>query len=115
MSVAEPEMINEAISATTVPAGLSPSTVFFSLLIPALVLYYVYFRISRRHMLELAEKIPGPQGLPFIGNALMLLGSSDSKMILDLEHKIREGMFHVIRDSASINNAYHFYCHEMET
>jgi len=82
MSVAEPEMISEAVPAAAVPAGLSPSIVFFSLLIPALVLYYIYFKISRRHMLKLAEKIPGPEGLPIIGNALMFLGSSDSKMTL---------------------------------
>lgn len=29
-------------------------------------------------MIELAENIPGPDGLPLIGNALMLLGSSDT-------------------------------------
>lgn len=32
-------------------------------------------------MIELAEKLPGPDGLPLIGNALMLLGSSDSKVL----------------------------------
>lgn len=78
MSATEPEMI--AGSATTVMStGLSASTVFLSLLVPALVLYYIYFKISRRHMIELAEKLPGPDGLPLIGNMLMLLGSSDSK------------------------------------
>jgi len=114
MSVAESEMISEAVSAAAAPAGLSPSIVFFSLLIPALVLYYVYFRISRRHMLKLAEKIPGPEGLPLIGNALMFLGNSDSKITLDLKRKICKGMFHVIGDSASITNARHFCCDEME-
>lgn len=30
-------------------------------------------------MLKLAESLPGPPALPIIGNALDLLGSSDSK------------------------------------
>ncbi|XP_071554798.1 cytochrome P450 4g15 [Temnothorax nylanderi] len=77
MSTAEPEMIagSAAAAATT---GTSASIVFLSLLVPALVLYYIYFKISRRHMIELAEKIPGPEGLPVIGNTLLLLGSSDT-------------------------------------
>lgn len=78
MSTAEPEMITAAAAATT---GLSATTVFLSLLIPALVLYYIYFRISHRHMIELAEKLPGPEGLPLIGNALMFTGSADSKFL----------------------------------
>ncbi|NP_001035323.1 cytochrome P450 4G11 [Apis mellifera] len=58
--------------------GFSASSVFLSLLIPALILYFIYFRISRRHLLELAEKIPGPPALPLIGNALDLFGSPDA-------------------------------------
>lgn len=54
-------------------------TVFFSLLFPALILWYVYWKVSRRQMYKLAEKIPGPKGLPFIGNALDLAGTSHSK------------------------------------
>ncbi|KAL6255811.1 hypothetical protein P5V15_013054 [Pogonomyrmex californicus] len=77
MSAAEPEMIAGSVASAT-STGLSASTVFLTLLVPALVLYYIYFRISRRHMIELAEQIPGPDGLPLIGNALMLLGSSDT-------------------------------------
>lgn len=80
MSAAEPEMISGSVTAV-MSTGLSASTVFLSLLVPALVLYYIYFKISRRHMIELAEKIPGPEGLPLIGNMIMLLGSSDSKTI----------------------------------
>nr|CAI5859094.1 unnamed protein product [Callosobruchus analis] len=55
---------------------LSASTVFYFLLIPAVLLWYAYWYISRRHMLELAEKIPGPKGYPIIGNALEFLGTS---------------------------------------
>lgn len=57
----------------------SPFNVFLSLLLPAVLLYYVYWRLSRRSMLKLAEKIPGPPGLPIIGNALDFLGSSHSE------------------------------------
>lgn len=77
MSATEPEMIAGSVAAAA-STGLSATTVFLSLLVPALILYYVYFRISRRHMIELAEKIPGPEGVPLIGNALQMLGSSDT-------------------------------------
>lgn len=77
MSATESEMlVGSGIPMAS--AGLSATTVFLSLLIPALVLYYIYFKISRRHMIELAERLPGPAGLPLIGNTLMLLGSSDT-------------------------------------
>ena len=77
MSAAGPEVVAGSVAAATA-SGFSATSVFFTLLVPALVLYFIYFRISRRHMLELAEKIPGPKGLPIIGNTLELLGSSDS-------------------------------------
>lgn len=81
MSAAEPEMIAGSAAAAA-STSLSASTVFLSLLVPALVLYYIYFKISRRHMIELAEKLPGPEGLPLIGNTLLFLGNSDSKAII---------------------------------
>lgn len=77
MSAAGPEIITGSVAAASA-TGLSASSVFLTLLVPALVLFYIYFRISRRHMLELAEKIPGPDGYPIIGNALEFLGSADS-------------------------------------
>ncbi|XP_053677901.1 cytochrome P450 4g15 [Anopheles nili] len=57
---------------------VSPINMFYFLLAPALMLWFFYWRLSRRHMLELAERIPGPKGLPLIGNALDLVGSSHS-------------------------------------
>lgn len=75
-----PEVIT-ATAAAAATVGLSATTVFFSLLIPALILYYIYFRISHRHMIELAEKLPGPDGLPLIGNALMFTGTAESKFL----------------------------------
>lgn len=59
------------------PSGvLSASSVFYFLLIPAVILWYAYWKISRKHMVELAEKIPGPKQLPILGNALEFLGTS---------------------------------------
>ncbi|XP_046431579.1 cytochrome P450 4g15 [Neodiprion fabricii] len=77
MSAAGPDVVAGTV-ATAAASGLSATTIFFSLLVPAIVLYYIYFRISRRHMIELADKLPGPEGVPFLGNALEFLGSSDT-------------------------------------
>nr|QZP43572.1 cytochrome P450 monooxygenase CYP4G252 [Ephestia elutella] len=49
---------------------------FYMLMVPALVLWYAYWRMSRRHMYELAEKLDGPTGLPLLGNALEFTGGS---------------------------------------
>ncbi|KAH1027891.1 cytochrome P450 4g15 [Dendroctonus ponderosae] len=57
------------------PGPLSATSMFFSLLVPVLALFYVYWRVSRRHMINLAEKIPGPKGLPILGNALEFIGN----------------------------------------
>lgn len=54
----------------------SATSVFYFLLVPAIALYALYWRLSRNHMLKLAEKIPGPPGYPIIGNALELIGNS---------------------------------------
>ncbi|CAD1480279.1 unnamed protein product, partial [Heterotrigona itama] len=67
-----------ASTAAASASGFSATTVFLSLFIPAVVLYLIYFRLSRRHMIELAEKIPGPPSLPLLGHALEFLGSSDA-------------------------------------
>ncbi|CAG9563515.1 unnamed protein product [Danaus chrysippus] len=53
------------------------TNLFYVLLVPALLLWYTYWRMSRRHMYELAEKIAGPPGYPLIGNALEFTGGSD--------------------------------------
>lgn len=78
MSAAGPEVVAGTVAASAA-TGLSASSVFMALLVPALVLWFVYYRISRRHLYELAEKLPGPAGYPLVGNALELLGSSDSQ------------------------------------
>lgn len=61
------------------PQSSGSTVVFYSLLLPAILLWFVYWRLSRRRMYELADKLPGPTGLPLIGNALDLTGSSHSK------------------------------------
>jgi cytochrome P450 family 4 len=61
-----------AAAESSAPATL---TVFY-LLIPALILYFVYWKLQRRRFVELADKIPGPEGLPIIGHGILLLGSS---------------------------------------
>lgn len=58
------------------PQSTASTAVFYSLLIPAALLWFVYWRLSRRRLYELADKLPGPQGLPLIGNALDLTGTS---------------------------------------
>ena len=56
--------------------GLSTANTFYLLLGSAVLLTYTYWRIKRRRIYELADKIPGPKGYPFIGNALDFMGSS---------------------------------------
>ncbi|KAJ6648810.1 Cytochrome P450 4g15 [Pseudolycoriella hygida] len=65
----------EVTSASSIMAA---SSLFYFLLVPALVLWFVYWKLSRRHMLELAKTLPGPDGLPLVGNLLDLVGSSHS-------------------------------------
>lgn len=78
MSVMEPEVIAGSVAEAT-NSGMSALSMFFVLLLPAIVLYYIYFRIANKHMIEVAEKIPGPPAYPIIGNALEFLGSPDGK------------------------------------
>lgn len=64
------------------PQSTASTAVFYSLLIPAAILWFTYWRLSRRHLYELADKLPGPKGLPLIGNALDLTGSSHSELTI---------------------------------
>lgn len=54
----------------------SAVNLFYVLLVPALILWYTYWRMSRRRLYELAEKLSGPPGWPVIGNALEFTGGS---------------------------------------
>jgi cytochrome P450 family 4 len=69
-----------ATAAAAVAESSAPATLtFFYLLIPALILCFVYWKLQRRRFDQLADKIPGPEELPIIGHALLLLGSSAGK------------------------------------
>lgn len=58
---------------------LTPTGLFYYLLVPTVILWYAYFRYSRRRLYELAAKIPGPEGLPLVGSAHEFLGSASRK------------------------------------
>lgn len=47
-----------------------------------LVFWYLFNRFSRKNYFELAEKIPGPKGLPLLGNALEFTGSSHGENLM---------------------------------
>nr|BAD81026.1 cytochrome P450 CYP4G25 [Antheraea yamamai] len=55
----------------------SAINLFYVLLVPAIILWYTYWRMSRRRLYELAEKLSGPEPLPIIGNALEFVGGSN--------------------------------------
>ncbi|KAL1450855.1 hypothetical protein WDU94_003170 [Cyamophila willieti] len=68
------------MSATTADivstTGLTSTTLFGYLIVPALLLWVVYYRMSRRRLYELAVKIPGPEGLPLFGKGLEFIGGT---------------------------------------
>ncbi|KAB0799099.1 hypothetical protein PPYR_06979 [Photinus pyralis] len=59
----------------TLGMGMAATTYFIFLLVPVLILWYIYWRIKHQHMIDLAEQFPGPKGYPLIGNALLTVGS----------------------------------------
>jgi cytochrome P450 family 4 len=71
-----------ATAAAVAETSASATITLFYLLIPALILYFVYWKLQRKRFLELAEKIPGPKGYPIIGHGLSFLGSTLRKFHL---------------------------------
>lgn len=63
-------------AAAVAETSASATITLFYLLIPALILYFVYWKLQRRRFLELAEKIPGPKGYPIVGHGLSFLGTT---------------------------------------
>ncbi|XP_004529526.1 cytochrome P450 4g15 [Ceratitis capitata] len=57
---------------------ISPSSVFYFLLLPTFLLWLTYWRLSRRHLYQLADRLPGPKGLPIIGHLLDFFGPASS-------------------------------------
>lgn len=60
----------------------SPTSFFYYLLVPTLLLWFTYWKLSRRRMIEMADKLPGPPGLPLVGNGLDFLGTPHGKFFL---------------------------------
>lgn len=69
-------MTYTAAESVTQSTSWAATSMFYMLLVPAIVLWYAYWRMSRRHMYEMAEKLDGPKGWPLIGNALEFTGGS---------------------------------------
>ncbi|CAH0721599.1 unnamed protein product, partial [Brenthis ino] len=68
------------------------TNLFYVLLVPAIILWYTYWRMSRRHLYELAEKLAGPKGYPLLGNALEFTGGSADifKRIVERSEEFKE-------------------------
>ncbi|CAH2234163.1 jg9044 [Pararge aegeria aegeria] len=66
-----------AAESTLATSTWAATNLFYVLLVPAILLWYTYWRSSRRRLYELAEQLPGPVGLPLLGNALEFTGGSD--------------------------------------
>nr|WIT94155.1 cytochrome P450 monooxygenase CYP4G341 [Euwallacea interjectus] len=72
---------------------ITPVNTFIVLLTTLATLYYVYWRVSRRRMMELAENIPGFKGWPIVGNAFEFVGTP---------HDIFKSIYNKAKDMAIV-------------
>ncbi|XP_050528838.1 cytochrome P450 4g15-like isoform X2 [Daktulosphaira vitifoliae] len=64
--------------------ALSTLNLLFYLLFMAAVLWYVYFRITHKEMIELASKIQGLEGLPIFGVAFQAIWTDPHTLFMKL-------------------------------
>lgn len=76
--------MESVVSAVEGGSVVSATAMFFYLLVPALALWYVYHRLSNKHLYELGNKLPGPPALPVIGNGLEFVGLSNHRIFQKL-------------------------------
>lgn len=55
-----------------------------TILLVVLAVYYIAFKLRRRRLEELIEKVPGPTALPLIGNVLEISTGFDGKDLQQL-------------------------------
>ncbi|CAK1541685.1 unnamed protein product [Leptosia nina] len=64
--------VTEGYNVSVRPRNMTLLTVCILALVPA-VMYWLYWRWTHRHMLLLADQVPGPPALPILGNALTFM------------------------------------------
>lgn len=74
---------------------MASSQMFYFLLVPLFVLWLIYFKLSRRNLNKHAAQIPGPPGLPIIGNLFDLMGSSHSEYLFTFSDFFFSVFFHL--------------------
>lgn len=70
-----------SVSSITQTGIVSASSMIYFLLTPALILWYIYWKISRRNLIKLSENLPGLKGWPIIGNVLDFGGTSTGNFL----------------------------------
>lgn len=56
--------------------GLGSTPILATLLVASAVLYAIHYYQTNSRLHKLGDKLPGPPGIPFLGNALLAVGKS---------------------------------------